>query len=444
MDLSPELDKLSMSSEVAVSNDPAKTNGDEEDQDELACYDPRHPERQANYLIWGRDRTRPEGYKALRAEQGRPPDERPYLADTRLKNHYLCWACGWTERHQIFSSYSPRVKIFHARHNMGLWDIGGQWVLRDQPNDASAGNDLMTQRFLRAQPGHTIPLISDMLELNRPGDTLQLTLMRRARGKPLDTVWPQLSAAQRESYVHQMADIMRQLRQFTAPRAQKVDGSLLDDLIIGYCVGRRAPSCTKIGPTADAWLDALAPTLRGGLSRMYKTTDPAIIEAKLLELRANFPSDLPSGPSGGLYYLTHGDLNLSNIIVYQDKIEAIIDWEMAGYYPWWAERYLSLFNNRPAEQLLDPMWALLEPERDMATMQRDAYLGVAAIIEVWGKCNVNHPGEHDCWFRPAFSASEPTSGMVYWRDCGNQLEHQIRDIQWGAKNPTFPNNGAHA
>ena len=56
---------------------------------------------------------------------------------------------------------------------MGLWDIGGQWVLRDQPNDASVGNDLMTQKFLRAQPSHktnAIPLVPVMLELSRPAD----------------------------------------------------------------------------------------------------------------------------------------------------------------------------------------------------------------------------------------------------------------------------------
>jgi hypothetical protein len=416
-----------MSDELVKSNDPAKSDED------LARYDPRHPERQAKDLIWTPDGGRPAGYKALRAEQGQPPVEQGWLEKTRE----LCWACGWTNRHQLHSSYSPRVKIFHARHNMGLWDIGGQWVLRDQPNDASAGNDLMTQKFLRAQPGHAIPLVADMLELSGPDDAIQLTVMRQARGKRLDVVWPRLSVAQKEGYVHQMAAIIRQLRQFTAPRAQKVDGSLLDDFIIGYCIGRRAPSCTKIGPTADAWLDALAPSLRGGLSRLHKTTDPAIIEAKLHELRANFPS-------GGPYYLTHGDLNLSNIIVHDDKIEAILDWEMAGYYPWWVERYLSLFNYAPADELFEPMWALLEPERSHAMMQRDAYIGVGEVIGVFGKCNVDHPGEKACWLRPAFSACEAWAGNVRWRDCGNQLEHKLCDVQWGAKNPNFPNNGADA
>ena len=77
-------------------------------------------------------------------------------------------------------------------------------------------------------------------------------------------------------------------------------------------------------------------------------------------------------------------------------------------------------------------------------MQQDVYFGVGAVIGVWGKCNVEHPGEKACWLRPAFSECETWAGNVRWRDCGNQLEHKIRDVQWGAKNPTFPSNGAHA
>jgi hypothetical protein len=405
----------------------------DDDDDDLAYYDPRHPERQAKDLVWAPDGKVPAGYKALRAEQGQPPVEQNWLEKTRI----LCWACGWTNRHQLHSSYSPRVKIFHSRCNMGMWDIAGRWVLRDQPNDMSTGNDLMTQKFLRAQPGHTIPLVSDMLELSGPNDPVQLTLMRQARGRRLNVVWPQLSAAQREGYVRQMATIIQQLRQFTAPCAQKVDGSLLDDFVIGYCISRRAPSCTKIGRTTEAWLDALEPSLRGGLSRLHKTTDPAIIEAKLHELRANFPSGAP-------YYLTHGDLNLSNIIVHNDKIEAILDWEMAGYYPWWAERYLSLFNKAPSNDLFEPVWALLEPERNHAKMQQEVCFGVGKVITVFGKCNVDHPGEHDCWLRPAFSACEASAGTVLWSDCGNQVEHKLRDVQWGDKNPNFPKGGVHA
>ncbi len=351
----------------------------------------------------------------------------------------LCWACGWTGYHQLHASYSPRLKIYHVRQNIGLWDLGGQWVLRDEPNDASKGNDFITQQFLRAQPGLTaagtgaIPLVSEMLALSGPDDTVHFTLMRQARGERLDIAWRRLSPAQKAGYVSQVAAVIKALRQFTAPTAQKVDGSLLDDLIIGFCWPACAPSCTKIGPTANAWIDALAPTLRGGLSFLHKTNDPAIIDAKLAELRANFPSGEP-------YYLSHADLNLSNIIVKDDKITAILDWEMAGYYPWWVERFKSFNYCAPADEFFEPLWALLEPELSYEKMYRDVFLPVNKVINAWQRCNVGHPGINSRWLRPAFCKCEPWAGEVRWLDCGNLLEHQIRKVQWGAKNPNFPYN----
>ncbi|CZR61756.1 uncharacterized protein PAC_11653 [Phialocephala subalpina] len=421
-----------MGDDSAKSGDLAKCN-DLTNSDSHVDHDYRHPEREQKDLIWAPDEKSPAGYKKLRAEQGRPPVEETWMDEHRE----LCWACGWTNYLELHSSYSPRLKIYHARQNMGLWDVGGQWVLRDEPNDGSAGNDFMTQQFLRAQPGLTIPLVAKMLALSGPDDAVQFTLMSQASGVRLDQVWPRLSPAQKAGYVRQMAAVITALRQFTAPSAQKVDGSLLDDLIIGHCVRRRAPSCTKIGPTADAWIDALAPSLRGGLSHLHKTNDPAIIDAKLAELRANFP---PGGP----YYLTHGDLNLSNIIVQDDKITAILDWEMAGYYPWWAERWLSIRNYAPANELFDPMWALLEPELSFETLRRDVSVPVGDVISAWEKCNVEHPGQNARWLRPAFSKCEPWAGEIKWRDCGNQLEHKIRDVQWGAESPNYPYNGLYS
>jgi hypothetical protein len=147
LDLSLKLNDLSLSSAEPLSDDPAKSN----ETDRLAFYDPAHPERQVANLIWHLMGDCPRITRSCAQSKGFPPDETGLLK-YKKERHELCWVCGWTERHQIFSSYCPRVKIFHTRHNMGLWDIAGQWVLRDQPNDASKGNDLMTQMFLHAQP----------------------------------------------------------------------------------------------------------------------------------------------------------------------------------------------------------------------------------------------------------------------------------------------------
>ena len=66
--------------------------------------------------------------------------------------------------------------------------------------------------------------------------------------------------------------------------------------------------------------------LKIGISIRYKTKDQEFVEKKYQEMKSNFPKSEP-------YVLTHGDLNLSNIIVKDNKIEAIIDWENAAYLP---------------------------------------------------------------------------------------------------------------
>jgi hypothetical protein len=75
--------------------------------------------------------------------------------------------------------------------------------------------------------------------------------MSRAQGATLDSIWRTLTPEQKLGYKDQLADCIRQIRQFTAPTAQKVDGSALDDVIIGHCNRRHPPTCKKIGYTTE-------------------------------------------------------------------------------------------------------------------------------------------------------------------------------------------------
>ncbi|EAT81547.1 hypothetical protein SNOG_11048 [Parastagonospora nodorum SN15] len=99
--------------------------------------------------------------------------------------------------------------------------------------------------------------------------------------------------------------------------------------------------------------------LRRGLERKYGTKDNAIIEEKLKDLKNIFPD-------GGPYVLTHADLNSGSIIVNEGKIRAIIDWELAGYYPWWVERWAQESRCRDTSciEICDMVWAGLDAEHD--------------------------------------------------------------------------------
>jgi aminoglycoside phosphotransferase (APT) family kinase protein len=124
---------------------------------------------------------------------------------------------------------------------------------------------------------------------------------------------------------------LRELQQFTAPNAQTVDGGLLDDRIIGAC--STIPKCKKMGSTTEKWFENIAEQLRAGISKTHKTTDSALIELELQKMNDKFPNPEP-------FVLTHGDLTFGNIMVKDDKITAIIDWEYTGYHPWWAECWI--------------------------------------------------------------------------------------------------------
>lgn len=345
------------------------------------------------------------------------------IAEEKAKE--LCWSCGWKVENEWYSSYGSRIRILYTHHNIGIWAIGDNWLIRDRPNDASIGNDFMTQEFLRNQPGLTIPLVKEMRKLNAPTDKIDLTMMSRIDGVGLDTIWHTLTEEQASSYKDQLGDAIKQWRRFTSPVAKKVDGSFLDDCIIGNCEQRTAPTCKKIRRTNDEWFDILEKDLRMGLCLQYDTKDPSIIEDKFQELKRNFPK---SGP----YVLTHGDLNLSNILVKDDKIQAIIDWEYSGYFPWWYERWISLIGgNDQSDQLFDPLWADYGPEMDEDTFQTEVFNKVAPVVHAWKKISkyVEHDAEFEKWLRPGFCECKPYTGSFKREQVGDGVKHDLKNAK---------------
>lgn len=129
--------------------------------------------------------------------------------------------------------------------------------------------------------------------------------------------------------------------------------------------------------------------------------------------------------------LTHGDLNLSNIIVKNDKIEAIIDWEMSGYFPWWAERWLSLrWGTNESDELFEPLWADIDLEMDEDAFQKEVFQKVGPVIDAWEECQVEHPHKNRRFLRPGFCKCQPYGGVINWSQLGNEVEHKIEPIDW--------------
>lgn len=274
-----------------------------------------------------------------------------------------------------------------------------RWMIRDQANDNTVGNDFITQEFLRNHtPSLGIPLLKEMRRLNEPTDKVALNLMSRAQGVGLDTIWYSLTPEQKSDYTSQLGTAMKSWRRLTSPVSKKVNGEVLDNFVLGFCPRRTPPTCKKLGRTRDEWISNIEEELRIGLSIVHKTEDLSVIEEKFQELKRNFPKCEP-------YVLTHGDIDFSNIMVKDGKIEAIIDWEVAGYMPWWAERWISWMkgSDRGVNELFDPLWANIHSEMDEDTFFREVIKPLGPVNSAWEEClfyRVDHPNHRGQWLRP--------------------------------------------
>jgi hypothetical protein len=88
----------------------------------------------------------------------------------------LCRACGWTTYNELTSSYLPRLRMFHSRQDSGLWRMGNDWLIWDQPGDKGIKtNDYMTYKFLRDNGTKDIPLVEEMHQFGKEGTFIDVT-----------------------------------------------------------------------------------------------------------------------------------------------------------------------------------------------------------------------------------------------------------------------------
>jgi hypothetical protein len=302
--------------------------------------------------------------------------------------------------------------------------MGSDWVIRDQPNDCTLGNDYITQKFLQ-QKGTSIPLV-DMHRFRDSDDKFHFVVMSRAKGKMLQDAWRDFTAEQMKSVATQLGGYIRQWRQFTSPRMQKVDGTQLEDILVGECSTRRIPSCKKIGYSESEWLDYLSPELRRGIAKIdnINLQDTSTLDRRLQELKDRFPK-------GGPYVLTHANLTLSNIWVDSNaRITAILDWESAGFYPWWVEHKMATLLSDSDSHPIRQFWGHIEqdlcPGYVKEDFRNDVIRPLVALRDAYHACPVMHDSENH-WTRTPFCKCKPYTGCFRERDLGypNGIGHRI-------------------
>jgi hypothetical protein len=365
----------------------------------------------------------PEGGTLTKDDAKKLGEAERWLSCRADDSELLCRACGWTAYHELCNPYLPRMRVFHVRENAGLWHMGNDWLIWDRPGDTGKGaNDYMTYKFLRDQGTKDIPLVKEMYQFGAEGDKFVFTVMSRVKGVTLESVWTKLTPEEKRSYADQMIAALRELRQFTAPSPQRIDGSPLWDSIISQC--HTSKLCKTIPATKEEWLKNIDEELRVGIKKQIESTmdgyDKPSPEAEYQEIQTTFPDSAP-------FVLTHSDLNMGNIMVDDGKILAIIDWEGAGYYPWWVERWASYHRavSHNAGELFDMVWAGIDPEMPNLEFANKACRAVYKASWAYKAAPIEHAHSHDVWLRPRWCDCKPYGGICAGAALSAELKHEI-------------------
>ncbi len=328
------------------------------------------------------------------------------------------------------------MKVYYLRSNSAIWELGpnGPWMLRDENNGANVPwqRDYIAQQFLRKEMP-SIPLV-EMHRFDGPDNKFNFTLMARAKGTTVAEIWPTLTIEQKTDIYEDLRRHIKQWRQITRPRMERVDGSELRDVFIGNCTGY---GCIKTGGNEEEWLENLTPAIRKGflrgmwMQRSGPYVNPAVraswvkeADEKIDQLKANFPR---CGP----YVLTHGDLHQDNIFVSDEneekrfKVTAIIDWELAGFFPWWAESWR--MDAPGKDEILGDAADVAIPGYDVEDLAK-INKAVVPVRKAWfsgGNHTISKhiPDQANSWYQQPFCACQPFAQEIRDTHLGLEEEH---------------------
>ncbi|CZR65499.1 uncharacterized protein PAC_15399 [Phialocephala subalpina] len=359
------------------------------------------------------------------------------ISEARGNPKPLCHNCGWTTQQELDSGgYTSRLKVMYLRKNSAIWELGsnGPWMLKDEPNNGNSAwhTDYTAQQFLRKEKPN-LPLV-EMHKFGGPDDKFHFTIMARAKGSTIGTIWHTLTREQKNDVFQDLKHCVKEWRQITRPHMQRVDGSELRDPIIGNCDGR---GCIKTGRDEEEWLENLTPAMRkgflwllwirnngSGADQCTRASWVEEVDEKVSQMKANFPR-------GGPYVLTHGDLHEENIFISDEneekkfKVTAIIDWELAGFLPWWVEFFCSDLPD--IMEILGDGQDIFHPGYSTEDLEK-LWKTVSPVKDSW-QDGGNHtfsshkPDESNRWHRPPFCACKPYAQEYRDADLGLAPKH---------------------
>ena len=204
-----------------------------------------------------------------------------------------------------------KIALLHLRFTLRLYKpldfrvqkIGDKIVKWSQ---TTCLREALAMEFVRQNTKVPVPRVFDVLQ--KDGRTY--IVMEYITGKMLASVWSELTTEQKTDVLYQLKEHMKELRslQPTRPgRVETIEGSACFD--------------SRLGPNLDSYDSVEAFQERLG----YK-----YVPVQYLQYQEAF-----SRVANKKYktVFTHGDFCLHNVLVRDNKVVAIIDWEFAGWWP---------------------------------------------------------------------------------------------------------------
>ncbi|KAK3322757.1 kinase-like domain-containing protein [Apodospora peruviana] len=186
-----------------------------------------------------------------------------------------------------------------------VWRYDAHTVLKRSGPSPTA--EAAAMRFVREHTSIPVPKVLK-------SDANGYIFMEYVDGQPLDQAWERLNSVQRKGIVDQLRGCLGELHAVSGSFIGSVDRSICNDQLFENCE-------SPYGPYADeaAFRKGMAQSLRAcGADPTWTDVVIGFIDAI---------------PTGRRIVLTHGDFVPRNILVRDGRVVAIVDWEMAGFYP---------------------------------------------------------------------------------------------------------------
>ncbi|GBF67297.1 hypothetical protein TMEN_10023 [Trichophyton mentagrophytes] len=230
--------------------------------------------------------------------------------DTAEKDSTPCPTCGWSDLQRSRCRHTSQVKLVSGVSNRGLWHIGTDMALKEDPYDKWKTFESANIQFVRENTTiPTPPVVKEWVQ----SDNRHYLLTERPPGETLEKLYTKLSTAEKEDIADQVAELIQQLRPLQSPQIGGLGGTPL------HCGILFRNNMEPTGPFSSD--EELWDCIKIGLAN---------VPEKVVEnLRARMPACKP-------YTWTHGYLSQENIVVKDGKVTGILEWEFAGYFPvWW-------------------------------------------------------------------------------------------------------------